>query len=502
MSMSGSNRTPPPCSPSTPNNSDPLDADSDTAPSPKPRKTFARFLVVEGLDPNKSLTRLNRTILAKTIEGVTSKTVHREWMGRALLVEVNHEAYSTNLLKLTKIGDMPVRVSAHRSLNFCKGVVRFKQAATGLTNEDLVRDLNMSRRNRDSPQVTEARRVIINKDGKKVPTGTFFLTFDAPALQSHIFLGFERFDVELYIPAPRRCFKCQQFGHGARTCRAAEAVCPMCSRTDHTLNECPNKESRKCPNCEGAHSAASRECPVFITEKEALRIQAETRCPLPEARKQAGQPTTAEEATHSYAQVANSQAALVNRNLALSDENARLREVINTLRQDNASLQQRLESCEHRLQTLEKAMVGGAHRDTTVDGVQNTTTEDGVNNTSVGNAHNSISVGSAHNSTPVGDAHNPTSVGDAPTSSVSTANMASQTEHGNISGPYASVSPQLQKAKRPTDAPSYIYRQSPNPKKKVELNRKGPSSIPVTSPITKPAELRNHRKITTKQTRT
>ena len=271
-------------------------------------------------------------------------------------------------------------------------------------------------------------------------------------------------------------------------------MCPMCSRTDHTLNECPNKESRKCPNCEGAHSAASRECPVFIIEKEALRIQAETRCPLAEARKRAGQPTTAEEATHSYAQVASSQAALANRSLALSDENARLREVINTLRQDNASLQQRLESCEYRLQTLEKAMVGGAHPDTTVDGVQNTPTEDGVNNnTSVGSAHNSISVGSAHNSTSVGDAH---------TSSVSMAIMASQTENGNTSGPYASVSPQSHKAKRPTDAPSYIYRQSPNPKKKVELNRKGPSSIPVTSPITtKTAELRNQRKITTKQTR-
>ena len=148
-------------------------------------------------------------------------------------------------------------------------------------------------------------------------------------------------------------------------------------------------------------------------------------------------------------------------------------------------------------------MVGASHPDATVDGVQNTTTEDGVNNNfSVGSAHNSISVGSAHNSTPVGYAHNPTSVGDAHTSSVSTANIASETEHGNTSGPYASVSPQLHKAKRPTDAPSYIYRQSPNPKKKVELNRKGPSNIPVTSPITKPAELRNHRNITTKQTRT
>ena len=72
---------------------------------------------------------------------VSRQKQYIEWMGRAVLVEVNHEVYS-NLLKLTKIGDMPV-VSAHRSLNFCKGVVRFKQAATDLTNEDLVRDLNV-----------------------------------------------------------------------------------------------------------------------------------------------------------------------------------------------------------------------------------------------------------------------------------------------------------------------------------------------------------------------
>ena len=100
----------------------------------------------------------------------------------------------------------------------------------------------------------------------------------------------------------------------------------MCSGTDHTQNECPNKESQKCSNCDGAHSAASKECPALITEKEALGIQAEKRYPLPDARKQAGQPASAEQAANSYAQViANSQANLVNRNLALSDENARLK---------------------------------------------------------------------------------------------------------------------------------------------------------------------------------
>ena len=196
-------------------------------------------------------------------------------------------------------------------------------------------------------------------------------------------------------------------------------------------------------------------------KKRALQIQAETHCTLPAAREQAGQTPaelpaareqaeqtlTTEPAASSFAQVlAHSQADLVNRNLALSDENARLKEVIVTLRRTNASLQQRLDGYEHRLHALEQSMVGGARPDTPLVGIQNTT--------SVGSAHNTTPVGSAYNSTPVGDAHNPTSVGD---SSVSMANMASQTEKGNTSGPYASVSPQLLKVKRPTDAPSYIY---------------------------------------------
>ena len=74
--------------------------------------------------------------------------------------------------------------SAHRS--YAKGVVRFKEAAEGLTNEELIRDINMSWRNNESPQVKEASKVIITKEGKKVQTGTFFLTFNAPTLPEHI----------------------------------------------------------------------------------------------------------------------------------------------------------------------------------------------------------------------------------------------------------------------------------------------------------------------------
>ena len=92
---------------------------------------------------------MNRTIPTKTIEGATSATTTKQWMANLVLVEVNHEAYFTNLTKLNQIGEMPIKVSAHRSLKYAKGVVRFKQVAEGLTNEELARDLNMSWRNND-----------------------------------------------------------------------------------------------------------------------------------------------------------------------------------------------------------------------------------------------------------------------------------------------------------------------------------------------------------------
>ena len=90
---------------------------------------------------------MNRTILTKAIEGATSARTTKQWMANLILVEVNHEAYFTNLMKLNQIGEMPIKVSAHRSLNYAKGVVKFKQVAEGLTNEELARDLNMSWRN-------------------------------------------------------------------------------------------------------------------------------------------------------------------------------------------------------------------------------------------------------------------------------------------------------------------------------------------------------------------
>ena len=132
--------------------------------------------------------------------------------------------------------------------------------------------------------------------------------------------------------------------------------------------------------------------------------------------------------------------------------------------------------------------MGGAHPDTSIGGVKNTTSVGSAHNPStVGDAHTRpVSVGSAHKTTPVGDAHRPP---------VPKAHMASQTDSGGTAGPHASMPPaQIDRIEGPRDAPSYIPNQSATPHKKVELRRKGPTFIPVTSPMTKPAALRPHRK--------
>ena len=143
-----------PCSPSTPTITDTNGADPDTLTKQPP---FPRFLVVQCTDPQK-LRYQNSDIMDRTIRGVTSASVIIQCMGPALLVEVSHEAYTHNLLKITQIRELPMKISPPPpwSMNSRKGVVKFGRAANGMPNEEVKDALNSSPRNRDMPFVAEA----------------------------------------------------------------------------------------------------------------------------------------------------------------------------------------------------------------------------------------------------------------------------------------------------------------------------------------------------------
>ena len=238
MSMSGQPKKSPPCSSHTPTQ-DPNEVDPETAHGTNEEQgAYPRFLVVDGKDSERPLSGIHQVIVVRTIRGCTSASVHVERMGKAYLVKVHCKTYADSLLSLGMVQDCQVQVTPHRSLNSSRGVVQFGRSAKGLSTEDIIEEISTSPRNEEVPEITSANRASIQKNGSKIPNGTFFLTFNSECLPTYLFLGFERFKVERYLSTPRRCFKCQKFGHGSKTCRSKEDICSICASTDHSYKDC------------------------------------------------------------------------------------------------------------------------------------------------------------------------------------------------------------------------------------------------------------------------
>jgi hypothetical protein len=75
------------------------------------------------------------------------------------------------------------------------------------------------------------------------------------------------------LTKPRRCLKCQRYGHYAATCKDKEDTCTRCTE-HHCMAMYTITDTTKftCANCTGemakGHSAADRRCPKFKTESE------------------------------------------------------------------------------------------------------------------------------------------------------------------------------------------------------------------------------------------
>ena len=127
------------------------------------------------------------------------------------------------------------------------------------------------------------RRISLRRDGQERPSKHLVLTFASTVLPQSIKAGYLHCKVRPYVPNPRRCFKCQRYGHSSVTCRG-RTTCAKCSATDHPTDNCESA-TVKCVNCSGAHPAYSRSCPNFQTEKKILTLKTNENLTYPEARK-------------------------------------------------------------------------------------------------------------------------------------------------------------------------------------------------------------------------
>ena len=248
---------------------------------------FPRFIVIESLDSSNPVTKLSPFIVEKQLQSIlgTPKSV-KKLRNDTILVECFTRQQSENLLKHKKFYHLHVKIYPHNTLNSCKGVVRCKELSLCSIAE--IHD------GLKSQGVTDVKRISVRRNGETRTTNTYILTFSSPDLPHSVKIGYISAEVDLYIPNPMRCFKCQQYGHHISRCPRGP-ICAKCGtdEEDHSYDTCSN--TLKCTNCKGSHAAFSRECPIWKEEKEILNIKYTKNVSFPEARqlvkqRQADQP--------------------------------------------------------------------------------------------------------------------------------------------------------------------------------------------------------------------
>ncbi|XP_067660095.1 uncharacterized protein [Haliotis asinina] len=237
--------------------------------------SWARFIVIEAEDhlPIK----LNPFAISKAIHGHCGevKNVTRLRSG-SLLVECVRKQQSLNLLSITTFANIPVIVSEHRTLNSCRGIVRDRtRSLSGMSEQEITDELKQQ-------GVSSVKRFTRRKEDSTIePTNTYLFTFARSSLPRSIKAGYVNIGVEVYVPTPLRCFKCQKFGHGSKTCTRSVA-CQRCG-DNHDYTDC--QQALHCTNCGGQHMASSKSCPVWQTESKILKLKCENNITFGEARK-------------------------------------------------------------------------------------------------------------------------------------------------------------------------------------------------------------------------
>ena len=173
---------------------------------------WPRFFLVESGDESLPVTKLSPFAIDKGFQALISgrlRSIERLRNG-TFLVECDTKKQSDLLLKSQKLVDRPMKVSIHPTLNSSRGVIRCRELA-GMSETDIRDELS-------EQGVILVKRIRRKEDGQDKDTNTLFLTFCNANLPKDIRIGYLRVKVDLFVPNPLRCFKCQKHGHGAQRC--------------------------------------------------------------------------------------------------------------------------------------------------------------------------------------------------------------------------------------------------------------------------------------------
>lgn len=115
--------------------------------------------------------------------------------------------------------DKPVTFSLHTIISSSREVIN-EPDLIDLSEEELLKGFGAER-------ITAVQSINIRCDNKDIPTRNIILPFNSTSRGNKS--GYLRCKIRLYRPNPLRCFNCQWYGHGAKTCRG-KATCSKCRK--------------------------------------------------------------------------------------------------------------------------------------------------------------------------------------------------------------------------------------------------------------------------------
>ena len=131
--------------------------------------------------------------------------------------------------------------------------------------------------------VSFAKRLKRKTEQGYINSLSVLIGFKSDIVPEAVKIGYLLFRTKPFTPSPKRCFKCNRYGHIAKNCRGNQ-TCLKCGSKDHKREDC-NKDKR-CVNCGGEHSAAYAGCSVYKEEVKIQAVRAHSNLSYMEAKKQ------------------------------------------------------------------------------------------------------------------------------------------------------------------------------------------------------------------------
>ena len=192
----------------------------------------------------------------------------------SLLIQVRNKKQSLAIRSLKTLASHEVNVVEHNYLNNTKGTIYYRNLPH-YTPEQILASLAQY-------NATEIYQIKKKFNGVDMNTPIYIVTFKLNHLPKEVSIGWTKCKVKEYVPRPRRCFKCQRYGHGGKACRSAADLCPNCAEAKHEDTVCNRRP--KCVNCNGSHPSSSTTCEAYKYEQEIIATQVKMKLSYQEAK--------------------------------------------------------------------------------------------------------------------------------------------------------------------------------------------------------------------------